>query len=495
MKLLSKLVLNCSLFALLPVVANAAGTYYTGGYMSPQTRYAQNSYTQRNTNPGYSTRGVSAYTRNQYANAGYSTNGRTNLSGQQNSQQLVQNSKNGFSLGAGFSRQSSMWQFEMKTAGSMLHYDNVDWNVLDVKADYVFGNKTQIQIGAGFQYGMQSGESTMVDDDITNGGYVAAELFNNNQLLGNIIGNALSIGTSKDGTMMGFNAGIGLKDFIKWGKLKITPSVGWRYLKYDLETSNNHGVAMDVFDGQNGCFVIPGTDEIQCDPALFVYTSDDKLVLLVRGDGSGNVTLEDDIEIPSGSMYLDTGGNYYFEQPQISHKYEVEWSGPYVALDMAYDINQYNNVNAFIELGLPSYTATGDQPYRFDWQHPKSVEDSAGLGGALHLGLGANWSTAISNNVSLTLGFTYDYYTVSDADAKTYLNGDFYNEQYDIILQDWVNQGKNPDNILDENGGSQAAKDIKQLEKDCPGWVCSADGEIESFYKSLGIRVGLNAKF
>ena len=54
MKMLSKLFLNCSLFALLPVVANAAGTYYTGGYQSPQTRYAQKSYTQRDTNSAYS---------------------------------------------------------------------------------------------------------------------------------------------------------------------------------------------------------------------------------------------------------------------------------------------------------------------------------------------------------------------------------------------------------------------------------------------------------
>ena len=78
MKLLSKLFLNCSIFALLPVVANAAGTYYTGGYQSPQTRYGQNSYSQRNANNAYSSQGMSAYTRNQYANAGYSNVGRTN---------------------------------------------------------------------------------------------------------------------------------------------------------------------------------------------------------------------------------------------------------------------------------------------------------------------------------------------------------------------------------------------------------------------------------
>ena len=42
---------------------------------------------------------------------------------------------------------------------------------------------------------------------------------------------------------------------------------------------------------------------------------------------------------------------------------------------------------------------------------------------------------------------------------------------------------------------AQLAQDIKQIEADCPGWVCSASGEIKSFYKSLGIHVGINAKF
>jgi hypothetical protein len=168
---------------------------------------------------------------------------------------------------------------------------------------------------------------------------------------------------------------------------------------------------------------------------------------------------------------------------------------------MQYDINQNNKVNAFVELGLPSYTTTGDQPYRFDWMHPKSVEDSAGVGGAFHLGLGANWSTAISDSMALTLGFTYDYYTVSDADAKTYLNGQYYTDVYNILLQQWIDKGSTESDML--NGVTidatlvkqQVAIDIKYLEQECPGWVCNADGEIETFYESLGVRVGINAKF
>jgi hypothetical protein len=305
--------------------------------------------------------------------------------------------------------------------------------------------------------------------------------------------------------MMEFNAAFGLKDFFKWGNLKVTPSIGWRYLKYELETHNNNGLSVDVYDGAGGCITVPGSDEVQCDPVLIFYDNAGNQFLATRGDtnGDGSIDLNDEIQVPSGYEFVNTGGTYYYGQPGISHKYEVTWSGPYLALDMLYDINQNNAVNAFVELGLPSYTATGDQPYRFDWAHPKSVEDTAGVGGALHFGLGANWSTALSDSIALTVGVTYDYYSVSGADATTYFNSDYYMGMYnswvDDIMQE-TNLGRlEAENIL-LNGSKEYgyAPDedaimIRELEDN--GWKNVADGEIESFYKSLGIRVGLRAKF
>ena len=119
-----------SLLAMLPVMANAAGTYYTGNYQSPQqARYAQKTYANNvATRTGtYASRGVSTYNRNQYANAGYTT-GRANQNvTQQVSKNVANNTnRNGFYLNAGMSKQSAMWQFEMNNSGSKLHYDNVD---------------------------------------------------------------------------------------------------------------------------------------------------------------------------------------------------------------------------------------------------------------------------------------------------------------------------------------------------------------------------------
>ncbi|MBQ8041885.1 MAG: hypothetical protein IJ273_00985 [Alphaproteobacteria bacterium] len=514
MKVLPKFLFKCSMLIMVPAAASAAGTYYTGNYQSPQTRYTQQAYTQRTKSTTYSQQGISQYNRDQYANAGYSdarySQNQNVRMGQYNQATKRQaradvpaqsTGREGFYLGAGISRQTAMWQFEMKESDSILHYDNIDWNVLDVNAGYNFkAGNTPMQINAGFKYGMQAGESTMVDDDITNGGYFVTAWGTDDDndgdidtFLGDQMGHALSIGTSTDGKMMEFNAGFGLTDFFKLGKVKITPSVGWRYLKYELETTKNHGLAVDTFSGSGGCIQVPGSDEIQCDPILiFIDAAGNTQEIAVRGDtnADGVIDSNDSIQIPSGYDTVNAGGTYYWDQPGVSHSYEVEWSGPYFALDMLYDINQNNYVSAHVELGLPSYNATGDQPYRFDWAHPKSVEDEAGVGSAFHLGLGANWATAISDSVMLSVGVTYDYYTVADADAKTYLSEEYYTGIYYDRLDNLY--GGDEEEMLAKD---KIAQNIVELAEECPGWVCTSDGEIESFYKSLGVRIGINAKF
>ena len=177
MKFLPRFLFNCSAMLLVSVAAHAAGTYYTGNYQSPQRGYAQQTYAQRSraTN-AYSSQGVSQYNRSQYANAGYSTARATNKTQAQQPQQkraATQSGMRGFSLDAGLSKQVAMWEFEMNNAGSKLHYDNIDWLVFDAAGKYVFdvGN-TKMQVAAGLQYGMQMGESTMDDDDISHGGYL-----------------------------------------------------------------------------------------------------------------------------------------------------------------------------------------------------------------------------------------------------------------------------------------------------------------------------------
>ena len=490
---------NCSVLAMLPVMANAAGTYYTGAaYQSPQSRYGQSASYTNNANAQYARQ--SGYSTSGYASTRYNNNYNntavTQRQVQQQKQQQQQKkststksggAKDGFYLGGSITHENAMWKMEMKESASILHYDDIAWNVLDVNAGYVFSmGNTRGKIDAGFKYGMQWGESPMVDDDITNGGYFITQWVNTSgSVIGEQIGHALSVGTSDSGSMMGFNIGFGLPGVMQLGTLKVTPSIGYRYFKYKLETKKNYGLSVDTA----ACFNAPGSDEIQCDPAIIVHYDNGTNQIIWRDSISGQV------EVADGIDYIDTAGTYYYQQPGVSHSYEVAWSGPYLALDFEYDINTNNMFDARVELGFPGYTAEGDQPYRFDWQHPKSVEDSAGMFSAFHLGLGANWKTAISDGIYFSLGVTYDYYNVSGADAKTYLNNSYYTSLYNDLLYQWQNAGYTEADMLNPSTGDPTAIGIKELEKSCPGWVCGTDGEIDSFYRALGVRVGISAQF
>ena len=512
-----------SLFILMlvPFAANAAGTYYTGAYQSPQTRYSTQTYAQRQTgyNRSYTTPSYASTRYNTYNTAGNAAAQNTAATTQQSGASAQASKNTGFWLDAGITHQMAQWQFEMAQSGSILSYDNIGWNVLDVSAGYAFGvGKTTMQIDAGLLYGMQWGESAMYDDDITNGGYlVTTWIDENGDFIGDQIGHAMSIGTSKGGNMLGFNVGFGLTDMFRIGNVRLTPSVGFRYLKYKLTTENNYGLAVDTA----GCLHVEGSDEVQCDPAIVIIKNDGGTSYIIwRDDDDWIEGKIPDLTLPAGTSaddIVDTGGTYYYMQPGESHSYETTWMGPYLALDMDYDINQNNAVNARVELGLPGYKSVGDQPYRFDWQHPKSVEDEAGMFGAFHFGLGANWTTAITDSVALSIGLTYDYYTVSGADAKTYLNMNYYDDLYNKRLAVYeeaypsggnygghnytakeimlgIAAAENPD-LSGVPKGDGTAMNIEYLREACPGGVCKTDGEIESFYKSLGIRVGISARF
>jgi hypothetical protein len=91
---------------------------------------------------------------------------------------------------------------------------------------------------------------------------------------------------------------------------------------------------------------------------------------------------------------------------------------------------------------------------------------------------------------------------MSGGEANTYLNSGYYMGIYNEILANYVAAGLTEYDMLngytdgsETYGPNPTAVHIKELQSDCPGWVCKVDNEIESVYKSLGIRVGIQAKF
>lgn len=512
--IMRRAIFGCSLGALVVGCAGAAGTYYTGSYRSPQQNYSMASYAARQQQPQQTsyaqdttytrTRTVSPNT-NAYISAPYQDYTRVvGADGKQvTNQTKVTENKNkaekGFFFNLGLAHEFANWNFEMKSAGSKLHYDNIRWNVIEGDMLYRFGgDTTPLQIEAGARYGMQFGDSNMIDDDITNGGYLVTEWWKDtdgngtaDEYIGQQVGHSLSIGSSNKGHLLELYGGFGLTDTFRIGVARVTPSIGYRYLKYKLETKDDYGLTIDT----GYCANVHGGDEVQCDPIVILKYGNTQQVLW-------NEAVDDYgfWEIASGATGVSTAGTYMFHLPSISHSYETTWMGPYLALDLDYDVNIYNKFNARFELGLPMYTSTGDQPYRIDWEHPKSVEDKGGFGDAWHIGLGANYMTALTESVFLSMGFTFDYYTMSGGEANTYLSRGYYENIYNELFTYYsgitATQGMTTAEIQQymlENDAT--VQNIAQIEQECPGWVCKVDNEIESIYKSMGIHVGIQAKF
>jgi hypothetical protein len=481
-------------FALLaPCHLFAAGTYMgTSGYQSPQRYYqggGSGGYRQpSNTgSSGYS--GGNYYQRqgSQYSGGYGQTQSQTQAQPRTQArggrpQGSGSGSGDGFYLSGGISIQYAQWNFDMNTSGSVLNYGDLAWNVLDVKGGYKFGN---IVIDGGAQYGMQSGKTTMTDDDLTAGGMVEIgykDSNSNNQYDPGeptypVYTRVLSTGESKGGSLFGLNVGVGLANKLGFGRTKITPSVGYRMFNYKLSTANNYGLMVtsiwcEQVGGEEFCpSTILGNDGSTTGESL--------------KDQNGNYTFW--WSIPAGMTMMSSGDTYSFHQSGKTHAYNVSWDGPYLAVDLDSELSDSNFVNARIELGFPGYSAKGDQPYRIDWAHPNSVEDSKGMFGAIHVGLLANWTTMITNSFGLDVGLTYDYYGVSKADSQTNLSGAYYQGLKEQLC---------PGGVCPDPATKSQADQIDELYASCGGsWSCKDKGEINSFYRSMGIRLGLSGKF
>lgn len=489
MKGMSRILLGLTIVSVLPLVAEAAGTYYNGStYQNPQNKYSGLS-TNSNGGGYYNTYGAGS-------GRGYGQNqNMQNLGTTKSTVRMVQKTtttttksnnsqKKGWILDANLSHEFASWGFDMKKAGSKLHYDNLRWNAINAELGYYFGDSTPMQVKIGGKYGVQFDESPMVDDDISSDAMWVN--WGNNVIEGTP---AVSIGTSKGGTEYGYNAEFGLTNFFEMGRVKVTPSIGYRYFKHNLKTKSNRGAMINVVNSpENVNCIIVQDGEIQCGPyvgfsgggfagfqtaaqagtdTVTVYDIYGNQIYLVVDPTTGNYIVQ------NGGGSLDLGTTYYYEQHGVSHKYETEWYGPYIAFDLEYIIDNDNIINAGLEFGLPIYDSKGDQPYRFDWQHPTSVEDKGGLGDAVHLGLNAEWATTVSDNVMFTLGLDYDYYRVGGASATTYLNPNHY---YNLLQNGLISEDDY--NVLQSKG-----------------WKDKVDNEITSVYKSMGIHAGVKVKF
>jgi hypothetical protein len=115
--------------------------------------------------------------------------------------------------------------------------------------------------------------------------------------------------------------------------------------------------------------------------------------------------------------------------------------------------------------------------------------------GAMHMGLGASWTTMLDKSWGLTVGVIYDYYRVSGARATTNLSGDYYMNWLEKIFAGEYGPDGTDDDWNDMLVNNPTAAAIEELYRECGGWTCAFENEVQSFYKSIGIRVGVAGKF
>ena len=96
-----------------------------------------------------------------------------------------------------------------------------------------------------------------------------------------------------------------------------------------------------------------------------------------------------------------------------------------------------------------------------------------------------------------SLGMTYDFYKVNNADATTYINRSLYTNQVTDLtnyIAYLTNQGADANLIAayqTELNKAQADVDFYSAR----GWKLESKDEIKSIYKSMGIRAGISIKF
>ncbi|MCL2629449.1 MAG: hypothetical protein FWD33_02040 [Alphaproteobacteria bacterium] len=396
--------------------------------------------------------------------------------GQQQPAQLQQQTEN-VTLDLHIGYEGAAFGFNMRQAHSELNFNDITWMKFGATGTYAFNvSGTNLEFKAGVELGVQNDGGKMTDDDMYKGGiYIGHAVFLNN---GNVfqLPNGdfaefpmtelmFGVGDQGNGSSMGFFASIGLGDGFRLGNsISLKPSVGYRFERQRfvgrdmLATSVQALVAATQTDWDNllyvaeqcagnpGCTIaIPYLDEnndLQFYFAGYVHG--------LRGIYNTNGDLVD--VVPDLLTLSDA-----HELNGITHDYRVSWFGPFIAADLNFEHGR-SSFNLRGEIGFPGYSAEADQPFRTDLAHPVSFRDRASMFSGMHYGLNMKYSHGVTDNMSLNIGWNWNYYTIRGADATTYYDPGSY--AYQLF------------------GPSQTLKN-----------------EINARYKTSGVRGGLSVKF
>ena len=107
--------------------------------------------------------------------------------------------------------------------------------------------------------------------------------------------------------------------------------------------------------------------------------------------------------------------------PGLDSKYETEWKGPWIGLDLIAKLTEKLSLSIAAEYHWADYSAEANWNLRPDFAHPNSFEHDADGSGYV---ISARWQYFIATNLGVNLDFDYqDWCTDPGTDRTFFANG------------------------------------------------------------------------
>ncbi|MDR2098570.1 MAG: hypothetical protein LBO78_00910 [Rickettsiales bacterium] len=329
--------------------------------------------------------------------------------------------------------------FEM-LVGSVLNWDEITTTetLFTVSRDFMYKNRHFVATAT---FGTGSGTTSRTSDD---------DVYNELHVF------SLGRGSVDLST---YSIALGLRNMYRFAGFDLTPFIGYKKRHQGFEMAD-HTRPSPFFmekeciydDATGGCQDIQ-LSSVSVDGValgindIYILNSDgskskttDSGYLTIPGDQLGygmqiigadvcwyaldntNVCLKSGIEDYGGSplnLIAAFGGASQADFLEgTTHIYPVDWTGPFVAANLERAISPKETFNIYAELFFPTYRAEGTWPGRDELQQYPSFVDEGGS--SIGLQLDMTYKYKIYPNVDLSIGGSFEYYRVQDADTTTY---------------------------------------------------------------------------
>lgn len=360
------------------------------------------------------------------------------------------------------------WEFESRWKKSYGHFmfetseDSIlNWDETDSKEylfkmskDFMLKNR-QFVVTASYGKGDLKTSRTS-DDDIYNSAHI------------------ISLGDGS-ANLKDWSVAIGARNLWKLGNWDVTPFLGYKKKEQDFEMANH--ATPSPFYLEADCQTTDAEPDVchnTFSPAVdtvYEATKDADGNYNKVGAATGTVSFTGTVTLSDGSSYTNVaygdqiyqedfcyhtagqdpnkfycieageeganlipvfgGVSSIFIQDGTTHMYYVDWTGPFIGLQLERKMSDKEDLVVYGEYFFPEYKVWGNWPNRDDWAHDPSFWDKGGKGYGLLFNV--DYKYRIKSSIQLILGFNYEY--IENKNATTQL---FYADGSQSVTEDAV---------------------------------------------------------